>query len=74
LAERRRAGLSAADFAKLVGVTLFTVYNWEHGKSLPRNGQVQTLAALLGLCEREATAKMAMLRNGEPAGRRRRPK
>ena len=37
LAHRKRLGLSAADFGRLIGVTGHTVYKWEHGASRPRN-------------------------------------
>lgn len=37
-AERDRLGLSAANYGKLVGVSMLTVYNWEKGKSVPRVG------------------------------------
>jgi DNA-binding transcriptional regulator YiaG len=60
-AQRRRTGLSAADYAKLVGVSSLTIYNWEHGKSRPRQEQLATLVALRGLGKREAQAKLAML-------------
>jgi DNA-binding transcriptional regulator YiaG len=76
-AQRRRTGLSAADYAKLVGVSPLTIYNWEHGKSRPRHGQFAALLAVRGLGKREAQAKLALLSasNGAPAlkaGRRRR--
>lgn len=57
-AQRRRTGLSAADYAKLIGVSPLTVYNWENNKSRPRNGQFQSLIALRGLGKREALAKL----------------
>jgi DNA-binding transcriptional regulator YiaG len=59
-AQRRRAGLSAADYAKLVGVSPLTIYNWEHGKARPRHEQFTALVALRGLGKREAQAKLAM--------------
>ena len=34
-AQRKRIGLSAAEYAKLVGVSALTIYNWEQGKSRP---------------------------------------
>lgn len=71
-AQRQRTGLSAADYAKLIGVSPLTVYNWEHGKSRPRNGQFAVLVALRGLGKREAKAKLAMLSKGKPAANRRR--
>jgi DNA-binding transcriptional regulator YiaG len=30
--QRRRSGLSAADYARLVGVSPLTIYHWESGK------------------------------------------
>jgi len=59
-AQRRRTGLSAADYAKLVGVSPLTIYNWENGKSRPRQEQFAALVAVRGLGKREAQAKLAM--------------
>jgi DNA-binding transcriptional regulator YiaG len=77
-AQRRRTGLSAADYAKLVGVSPLTIYNWEHNKSRPRNGQFQSLISLRGLGKREAQAKVAGLSTGGaktgPGRRSRKPK
>lgn len=64
-AQRRRTGLSAADYAKLVGVSPLTIYNWEHNKSRPRREQFSALLALRGLGKREALAKLAVA--GAPA-------
>jgi DNA-binding transcriptional regulator YiaG len=63
-AQRQRTGLSAADFAKLVGVSPLTIYNWEQGKSRPRQEQFAALVALRGLGKREAQAKLSILMNG----------
>jgi DNA-binding transcriptional regulator YiaG len=75
-AQRRRTGLSAADYAKLIGVSPLTVYNWEHNKSRPRKGQFATLVALRGIGKREAKSKLAQLeaggKNSAPKRRRRR--
>ena len=60
-AQRKRAGLSAADYAKLVGVSALTIYNWEQGKSRPRKEQLASLVALRGLGKREAGAKLELL-------------
>jgi DNA-binding transcriptional regulator YiaG len=72
-AQRRRTGLSAADYAKLVGVSPLTIYNWEQGKSRPRRGQFAALVALRGLGKREAQAKLGLLKaaDGKPRKRRR---
>jgi DNA-binding transcriptional regulator YiaG len=68
-AQRRRAGLSAADYAQLVGVSPLTIYNWEHGKSRPRNGQFESLVALRGIGKRAAKAKLGLM-NGKPSRNR----
>ena len=53
-AQRTRLGLSAADYARLVGVSPLTIYNWEHGKSRPR----QELVAVRGIGKREALKRL----------------
>ena len=75
-AQRQRVGLSAAAYAKLVGVSSLTIYNWEHNKSRPRKEQFASLIALRGLGKREAQAKLALLATGEKkrATKRRRPR
>lgn len=65
-AQRRRTGLSAADYARLVGVTPLTIYNWEHNKSRPRHGQFTALVALRGLGKREAQTKLELLATAKP--------
>lgn len=59
--QRKRTGLSAADYAKLVGVSALTIYNWEQGKSRPRKEQLASLVALRGIGKREAQAKLELL-------------
>ncbi len=59
--QRKRLGLSAADYAKLVGVSALSVYNWEHGKNRPRKAQLLALAAVRGIGKREAMAKLEAL-------------
>ncbi len=75
-AQRRRTGLSAADYAKLVGVSPLTIYNWEHDKSRPRQGQFTALVALRGLGKREAQTKLELLNTAgkKPATKRGRPR
>jgi len=60
-AQRSRTGLSAADYAKLVGVSPLTIYNWEQGKSRPRKEQVASLAALRGMGKRQARVRLELL-------------
>lgn len=65
-AQRQRTGLSATDYAKLIGVSGLTIYNWENGKSRPRTAQLAALVAVRGLGKRQAQAKLAILANGKP--------
>jgi DNA-binding transcriptional regulator YiaG len=60
-AQRRKLGLSAADFAVLLGVSGQSVYKWEHGESRPRARQLEAIAALRGVGKREAAARLAKL-------------
>jgi DNA-binding transcriptional regulator YiaG len=60
-AQRRRTGLSAADYAKLVGVSPLTIYNWENKKSRPRHEQLAALVAIRGLGKRAAQARLQLL-------------
>jgi len=64
-AQRKRLKLSAADYAKLVGVSSLTIYNWEHGKSRPRKEQLAALVAVRGIGKREALAKLEILKAKE---------
>jgi DNA-binding transcriptional regulator YiaG len=58
-AQRRKLGLSAADFAALIGVSGQSVYKWEHGEARPRARQLEAIAALRGIGKREAAARLA---------------
>ena len=60
-AQRRKLGLSAADFATLLGVSGQSVYKWEHGESRPRARQLEAIAAVRGIGKREAAARLAKL-------------
>lgn len=55
---RAKLGLSAADLAELLGVSPQSVYNWEHGKSTPRQSQVEAIAALRPLGKKEARRRL----------------
>jgi DNA-binding transcriptional regulator YiaG len=55
---RKRLGLSAADFGKLIGVTAQSIYNWEAGKTRPREQQVTAIAALRGIGKRQVKARL----------------
>ncbi len=58
---RERVGLSADDYSQLVGVTAQTVYNWEQGKSKPRDEQLAALVAVRELGKREALKRLDLL-------------
>lgn len=58
---REKLGISAADYAKLVGVSGLTIYNWEHEKSRPRAAQIAKLAGVRTLGVREAQRRLEML-------------
>jgi DNA-binding transcriptional regulator YiaG len=55
---RKRLGLSAADLARLLGVSMQSVYNWEHKKAAPRREQVASIAALRSVGKREARKRL----------------
>jgi len=58
---RKRLGLSAADFGRLVGATGQSVYAWETGRSKPRGKYLEAIAALRGIGKREVAEKLAAL-------------
>ena len=59
--QRKRLGVSAADFGKLAGVTGHTIYKWEHGGATPRIAQITALAALRSLGKREARQRLEQM-------------
>jgi len=60
-ANRKRLGLSAEDFGRLVGATAQSVYSWESGKSRPRAGSLAAIAALRGIGKREVAKRLEAL-------------
>ncbi len=59
--QRKRLGLSAQAFGKLVGVTGQSIYKWEAGNARPRAAQLRAIAAVRALGKREAQAKLESL-------------
>lgn len=59
--QRKRLGLSAADYAKLIGVTPQSIYSWESETTSPRKAQVAALASIRGLGKKEVQARLAQL-------------
>lgn len=62
--QRKRLGLSAADYGKLVGVTGQSIYSWEQEKSRPRKQQVAQIASVRRLGKREALARIQEIGKG----------
>jgi DNA-binding transcriptional regulator YiaG len=60
-AQRKKLGLSAANFASLLGVSSISVYNWESGKTRPRQAQLEAIAAARKLRKKEAAALLEQL-------------
>jgi len=69
-AQRKRLGLSAAKFGRLVGVTGHSVYSWEHGASRPRRAQLVAFGALRALGKTEVNERLEQLRTKAPKGRK----
>lgn len=55
---RQRLGLSAADVAKILGVSGLSVYKWEGGKTRPRAKQLQSIAQLRRMGKKEAAKRL----------------
>lgn len=58
---REKLGLSADDYARLVGVSSLSIYNWENEKTTPREAQKAKLAAVRSLGKREALKRLEMM-------------
>lgn len=59
---RRRLSLSAADLARLMGVTDQTIYNWENGVSKPRPEHQARLISLRHVGKRQLQEHLAEMR------------
>ncbi len=55
---RDRLGLSAKEFAKLIGVSALSIYNWELGKSRPGANKLQRIAEVRALGKRDAMKQL----------------
>jgi DNA-binding XRE family transcriptional regulator len=58
---RRRLGLSAESFGRLIGTSGQSVYNWEAGKARPRGATVSKIASLKGASKRAVAAHLEAL-------------
>lgn len=70
--QRKRLGISAEDYGRLMGVSAQSIYNWERGHTTPRAEQVTALAALRGMTRRVAGARLAQLGSKTPTSPRKR--
>jgi DNA-binding transcriptional regulator YiaG len=61
---RKRLGISAENYGRLVGAAGLSVYNWERGKSRPRGESVAKLAAVRGLGKREVLKRLQLVGEG----------
>jgi len=61
---RQKLGISAQDYAQLVGASALSVYKWESGKAKPRRPQLEALASVRGMGKRAALAKLEELNAG----------
>ena len=61
ISQRKRLGISAADYGKLIGVTGHTVYKWEHGTSRPRSAQLTALGSARNLGKREVLLRIKQM-------------
>ncbi len=61
LAHRQKLGISQKNYAKLVGVSSLTIYNWESERTKPRNEQLAALVAVRKLKKREALRRLELL-------------
>ena len=60
-ANRKRLGLSAADFGKLINASSLSVYKWEKGEVRPRERHVQAIAAIRSIGKKEAAARLEQI-------------
>jgi transcriptional regulator with XRE-family HTH domain len=76
-AQRTRHGLTAGEYAKLLGVSEQTIYNWEHGTHRPGQDRLAVIAELRGLGKRAVQARLeekpGKASAGEPAAAKKRP-
>ena len=63
---RKRLGLSADNYGKLIGVSGLSIYNWEKEEARPREGSVAALMQIRGIGKREAGKRLEALGNPPP--------
>jgi DNA-binding transcriptional regulator YiaG len=58
---RERIKLSADQYARLVGVSALSIYNWELGKAKPSKEKLAALIAVRGIGRREALKRLELI-------------
>ena len=58
--ERERLGLSAKQYAELVGVNQLTIYGWEKGKNTPRAAALQKWLDVRGIAKKDALKSLGI--------------
>jgi DNA-binding transcriptional regulator YiaG len=66
-ADRKRLGLSADDYGRLVGVSGQTIYAWERGAAKPRAERLAAWAAVRGMGKRAARQRLELLKRADQA-------
>jgi len=56
---RKKLGISQGAFAKLLGVSLITIGNWEKGKSMPKSEMRAKILSFRGMKKREVKLLVA---------------
>jgi DNA-binding transcriptional regulator YiaG len=59
--QRARLGMSVADYARLLQVSVLTLHSWEGGRSRPRKAQFERLISIRGIPKKTALARLAKL-------------
>jgi len=63
--QRNKLKLSAEQYARLVGVSGLTIYNWELGKAKPRKEKMAALVAVRNIGRREALKRLELIGPGK---------
>jgi DNA-binding transcriptional regulator YiaG len=56
---RKRLGLSAVELARLLSVSMQSIYNWEHKKATPRKEQIAAIASLRAIGKKEVRERLS---------------
>lgn len=69
-ADRKRLGLSAEDYGRLVGVSGQTIFSWEGGASRPREERLAAWATVRGMGKRAARRRLELLERADQPTKR----